>query len=150
MEYDNKRGLTMGKKLAIICAIIISIALTACNKTENKLDLPEAKDIKGVEIIDSKTKKKVIINSEIEISKIVDNLIHGSRGTRKESVNDAPTKVDSFITISFINKDSDKNQVSVHIYKKWWYMCYLERPYLGIWKIKKDVYNQFHSKLVAK
>ena len=137
----------MKKYMKITLIIICLLALMACvNKKE--IMLPEVENIAEVEIMESTSKTSKIINTKEEISKLVSDIKDNSENTNKESANDQPTNVDSYIIIKFYHKDEGKNPSVAYLYKEKG-NCYIEQPYTGIWKLKQGIFNNI-SDLISK
>lgn len=137
----------MKKYMEITLIIICLLALTACgNKKE--IVLPEVENITEVEIMESTSERSKIINTKEEILKLVSAIKDNSENTNKESVNDQPTNIDSYIIIKFYCKDEGKNPSVAYLYKEKG-NCYIEQPYTGIWKLKQGIFNNI-SDLISK
>lgn len=137
----------MKKYMKITLIIICLLALMACvNKKE--IMLPEVENIAEVEIMESTSETSKIINTNEEISKLVSDIKDNSENTNKESANDQPKNVDSYIIIKFYHKDEGKNPSVAYLYKEKG-NCYIEQPYTGIWKLKQGIFNNI-SDLISK
>lgn len=127
------------KNIRIGLALMCILALTACgNKKE--IVLPEAKNIKEIEIMDnaSQTSKKIL--DEKEISKLINDIKDNSKDTNAESVNDQPTNIENYIIIKFFHKGAEKNPSVAYLYQKKG-NSYIEQPYMGIWDLKTEIFN---------
>ena len=112
------------KKYSIF--ILLLIGLTACSK--KKIELPKSKDLENIkvtEVIKEKKEERDIVNID-----------------KEEDISDEPTNVDKYFIISLNHKDSKNNNSKFYIYKSKKYSddkyVYLEQPYRGIFRIKKE------------
>lgn len=130
------------KKYSIF--ILLLIGLTACNK--KKIELPKSKDLENIkvtEVIKEKKEERDIVNIEKEedINNFIDSVSSATK-TKQSSISDEPTNVDKYFIISLNHKDSKNNNSKFYIYKSKKYSddkyVYLEQPYRGIFRIKKE------------
>lgn len=130
------------KKYSIF--ILILIGLTACSK--EKIELPKSKDLESIkvtEVIKEKKEEKDIVNidKEEDINSFIDSVSSATK-TKQSSISDEPTNVDKYFIISLNHKDSKNNNSKFYIYKSKKYSddkyVYLEQPYRGIFRIKKE------------
>lgn len=130
------------KKYSIF--ILILIGLTACSK--EKIELPKSKDLESIkvtEVIKEKKEEKDIVNidKEEDINNFIDSVSSATK-TKQSSISDTPTNVDKYFIISLNHKDSKNNDSKFYIYKSKKYSddkyVYLEQPYRGIFRIKKE------------
>lgn len=130
------------KKYSIF--ILILIGLTACSK--EKIELPKSKDLESIkvtEIIKEKKEEQDIVNidKEEDINNFIDSVSSATK-TKQSSISDTPTNVDKYFIISLNHKDSKNNDSKFYIYKSKKYSddkyVYLEQPYRGIFRIKKE------------
>ena len=130
------------KKYSIF--ILILIGLTACSK--EKIELPKSKDLESIkvtEVIKEKKEEKDIVNidKEEDINNFIDSVSSATK-TKQSSISDTPTNVDKYFIISLNHKDSKNNNSKFYIYKSKKYSddkyVYLEQPYRGIFRIKKE------------
>ena len=130
------------KKYSIF--ILLLIGLTACNK--KKIELPKSKDLENIkvtEVIKEKKEERYIVNIEKEedINNFIDSVSSATK-TKQSSISDEPTNVDKYFIISLNHKDSKNNNSKFYIYKSKKYSddkyVYLEQPYRGIFRIKKE------------
>ena len=124
------------KKYSIF--ILLLIGLTACSK--KKIDL---ENIKVTEVIKEKKEERDIVNidKEEDINNFIDSVSSATK-TKQSSISDEPTNVDKYFIISLNHKDSKNNNSKFYIYKSKKYSddkyVYLEQPYRGIFRIKKE------------
>ena len=130
------------KKYSIF--ILILIGLTACSK--EKIELPKSKDLENIkvtEVIKEKKEERDIVNidKEEDINNFIDSVSSATK-TKQSSISDEPTNVDKYFIISLNHKDSKNNNSKFYIYKSKKYSddkyVYLEQPYRGIFRIKKE------------
>ncbi|WP_455068059.1 DUF5301 domain-containing protein [Parvimonas micra] len=130
------------KKYSIF--ILILIGLTACSK--EKIKLPKSKDLESIKVTEVIKEKKeeqdiVNINKEEDINNFIDSVSSATK-TKQSSISDTPTNVDKYFIISLNHKDSKNNDSKFYIYKSKKYSddkyVYLEQPYRGIFRIKKE------------
>lgn len=131
------------KKYSIF--ILILIGLTACSK--EKIELPKSKDLESIKVTEVIKEKKeeeqdiVNINKEEDINNFIDSVSSATK-TKQSSISDTPTNVDKYFIISLNHKDSKNNDSKFYIYKSKKYSddkyVYLEQPYRGIFRIKKE------------
>ena len=130
------------KKYSIF--ILILIGLTACSK--EKIKLPKSKDLESIKVTEVIKEKKeeqdiVNINKEEDINNFIDSVSSATK-TKQSSISDEPTNVDKYFIISLNHKDSKNNNSKFYIYKSKKYSddkyVYLEQPYRGIFRIKKE------------
>lgn len=130
------------KKFSIF--ILILIGLTACSK--EKIKLPKSKDLESIKVTEVIKEKKeeqdiVNINKEEDINNFIDSVSSATK-TKQSSISDTPTNVDKYFIISLNHKDSKNNDSKFYIYKSKKYSddkyVYLEQPYRGIFRIKKE------------
>lgn len=130
------------KKYSIF--ILILIGLTACSK--EKIELPKSKDLESIkvtEVIKEKKEERDIVNidKEEDINNFIDSVSSATK-TKQSSISDTPTNVDKYFIISLNHKDSKNNDSKFYIYKSKKYSddkyVYLEQPYRGIFRIKKE------------
>lgn len=130
------------KKYSIF--ILILIGLTACSK--EKIELPKSKELESIkvtEVIKEKKEERDIVNidKEEDINNFIDSVSSATK-TKQSSISDTPTNVDKYFIISLNHKDSKNNDSKFYIYKSKKYSddkyVYLEQPYRGIFRIKKE------------
>lgn len=130
------------KKYSIF--ILLLIGLTACSK--KKIELSKSKDLENIkvtEVIKEKKEERDIVNidKEEDINNFIDSVSSATK-TKQSSISDEPTNVDKYFIISLNHKDSKNNNSKFYIYKSKKYSddkyVYLEQPYRGIFRIKKE------------
>ena len=130
------------KKYSIF--ILLLIGLTACSK--KKIELQKSKDLENIkvtEVIKEKKEERDIVNidKEEDINNFIDSVSSATK-TKQSSISDEPTNVDKYFIISLNHKDSKNNNSKFYIYKSKKYSddkyVYLEQPYRGIFRIKKE------------
>ena len=130
------------KKYSIF--FLLLIGLTACSK--EKIELPKSKDLESIKVTEIIKEKKeeqdiVNINKEEDINNFIDSVSSATK-TKQSSISDTPTNVDKYFIISLNHKDSKNKDSKFYIYKSKKYSddkyVYLEQPYRGIFRIKKE------------
>ena len=130
------------KKYSIF--ILLLIGLNSCSK--KKIELPKSKDLENIkvtEVIKEKKEERDIVNidKEEDINNFIDSVSSATK-TKQSSISDEPTNVDKYFIISLNHKDSKNNNSKFYIYKSKKYSddkyVYLEQPYRGIFRIKKE------------
>ena len=130
----------MKRYIKIFISLIFILTFSSCLNNK-KISLPEAKDLVKIDLIDNKTKLSSEISDKDKISNFIEDIKVNSKATSKESINDQPTNVDTYIIIKFYHKNSNGGTSIGYVYKKK-NTCYIEQPYSGIWKLKdKTFYN---------
>lgn len=108
--------------------------------------MPKSKDLENIkvtEVIKEKKEERDIVNidKEEDINNFIDSVSSATK-TKQSSISDEPTNVDKYFIISLNHKDSKNNNSKFYIYKSKKYSddkyVYLEQPYRGIFRIKKE------------
>ena len=98
-------------------------------------------DKQGVEYNNIIAKISTIDMKEEDINNFIDSVSSATK-TKQSSISDEPTNVDKYFIISLNHKDSKNNNSKFYIYKSKKYSddkyVYLEQPYRGIFRIKKE------------
>ena len=130
------------KKYSIF--MLLLLLLSACGK--QKISLPKSNDLDYINVIEvdkkMKTEKeKTKIEKEEDIKTFIDSVSSATK-TKKESLSDEPTNVDKYLKVSFYHKDAKDSPSIMYVYKSKDYTedkyFYLEQPYKGIFRIKKE------------
>lgn len=130
------------KKYSIF--MLLLLLLSACGK--QKISLPKSNDLDYINVIEvdkkMKTEKeKTKIEKEEDIKTFIDSVSSATK-TKKESLSDEPTNVDKYLKVSFYHKDAKDSLSIMYVYKSKDYTedkyFYLEQPYKGIFRIKKE------------
>ena len=135
----------MKKYMGIALAFIFVFALTACG-AKKEISLPEVKEITEIEITENPSGNTVKITEQDEIAKIVNDIKENTKDTGGKSYHESPANIKNYLTVSFYYNNTEGNPEVVYLYenrKK----TYAEQPYSGIWKIKKEVFNEISGKL---
>ena len=135
----------MKKYMGIALAVIFIFVLTACG-AKKEISLPEAKNITEMEITENPSGNTVKITEQDEIAKIVNDIKENTKDTGGKSYHESPANIKNYLTVSFYYNNTGGNPEVVYLYenrKK----TYAEQPYSGIWKIKKEVFNEISGKL---
>ena len=135
----------MKKFMRITLAVIFIFVLTAC-EAKKEIILPEAKEIREIEITENPSGNTVKITEQDEIAKIVNDIKENTKDTGGKSYHEQPANIKNFLAVSFYHNNPEGNLEVVYLYenrKK----TYAEQPYSGIWKIKKEVFKEISGKL---
>ena len=135
----------MKKFMRITLAVIFIFVLTAC-EAKKEIILPEAKEIREIEITENPSGNTVKITEQDEIAKIVNDIKENTKDTGGKSYHEQPANIKNFLAVSFYHNNPEGNLEVVYLYenrKK----TYAEQPYSGIWKIKKEVFKEISDKL---
>ena len=135
----------MKKYMGIALAFIFIVALTACG-AKKEISLPEAKEITEMEITENPSGNTVKITDQDEIAKIVKDIKENTKDTGGESYHEQPANIKKFLAVSFYYNNTEGNWGVVYLYENR-NKTYAEQPYSGIWKIKKEVFNEISGKL---
>jgi len=121
------------KKTQNIIAVFIAIMmilLAGCGKKAESIDITSGDIVTSIEVITTNG-SKVDITEADQIKDVV-NALKAAEPTRMESVNDQPTNVDSYGTVSI---NTDDGSTEIYYYDKDG-KHYLEQPYTGIYEMK--------------
>ena len=135
----------MKKYMGIALAFIFIFALTACG-AKKEISLPEAKEITEMEITENPSGNTVKITDQDEIAKIVKDIKENTKDTGGESYHEQPANIKKFLAVSFYYNNTEGNWGVVYLYENR-NKTYAEQPYSGIWKIKKEVFEEISGKL---
>ena len=136
----------MKKYIRIIFALTFLFSLAACDSSK-EITLPEPEKISEIEIMKNTSENRAKITEQGEISKMIREIKENTKNTRKESINDQPVNIDDYIIIKFIDEKAEANPEIAYLYKDK-NVSYIEQPYSGIWKLKKEVYEDISSMLL--
>ena len=135
----------MKKFMGITLSVIFIFILTACG-AKKEISLPEAKEITEMEITENPSGNTVKITDQDEIAKIVKDIKENTKDTGGESYHEQPANIKKFLAVSFYYNNTERNWEVVYLYENR-NKTYAEQPYSGIWKIKKEVFNEISDKL---
>ncbi len=136
----------MKKYVRITLFFVCILLLTACGNNQ-KIMLPKLDRVTQIEIMTNNSKMNKKIVEKDKISNIYSDVIENTKNNGKESVNDKTQNIDNYIVIKFYTHNEEENPCVIYLYKDKG-MYYVEQPYLGIWKIKKEIYNKISSDLM--
>ncbi len=136
----------MKKYIRMTLIFVCVLLLTACGHNK-KISLPKLDKITLIEIMENNSKMNKKITKKEDISNMYSDIIENTKSNGKESIYDNPVDVDNYIVIKFYYNNEEENPCVIYLYKDKG-TCYVEQPYLGIWKIKKDIYNKISSDLM--
>lgn len=137
----------MKKYLGIVGALaFIFIIAWSFSGSKKKISLPKEHDIAKIEMFKNNATVRKKITDQAEISKWIRELTENTKKTRRDSVNDQPVNVKEYLKIQFHLKATQDNPSVVYLYDKGYGgQSYVEKPYEGIWKIKKEVADRINS-----
>lgn len=137
----------MKKYLGTALVLITILALTACGRRDNKINLPNAEEIKEIEIMKNTSEDGFKIENQDEIAGIIAEIGENTNDTGRESVNDQPTNINEYLIIQFHHKDAEESPSVVYLYKDK-NMSYVEQPYSGIWELRGETFDKISGKLI--
>ncbi len=117
--------------IAFISVICIFTYVLSMNK---KINLPKMDEFK--EIILKENDKIFVIDGKKDIENIYKIL--KDKKSIKKSIEDTPKGVKSFVKISFVINDSEKNKMNIYTKND---SYYIEEPYNRIFKLSKEEYE---------
>lgn len=132
----------MKKYIGMLVALVCILGLTACGGDKQvELLLPNVENIIKFEVTENGSNVSNKITSKEEIAKIITEINEHSKSTNKESLNDHPTNVDSYIIMTFYyhNAENEQEQGGIYLYQEKG-NSYVEQPYVGIWKLEDEVF----------
>lgn len=130
----------------LIVLLLLSLSLSGCDIVQ--ITLPNEDDLERIVLLEPTEENNtyITITDNEEIRNITDNIKSNSKHTNKQSVSDTPTNVDYYIKLEFSNS-TDENSVA-YVYKTE-YGYYIEQPYIGIWEITQESYDNIYTLLKA-
>ena len=139
----------MKKYIGIAFVLITILIFTACGSSgsNKKINLPNAEEIKEIEIMKNASEDGLKIENQDEIAGIIEAIKENTNDTGKESVNDQPTNINDYIILKFHHKNAEESPSVVYLYKDK-NSRYVEQPYSGIWKLKEDIFDRISSHLI--
>lgn len=137
----------MKKYIKIIFTLTLLLSLIACHSSGKKITLPEPEKISEIEIMKNTSENGAKITEQDEISEMIREIKENTKSTGKESINDQPVNIDDYIIIKFIDENAEVNPEIAYLYKDK-NMSYIEQPYSGIWKLKKEIYEDISSNVI--
>ena len=123
----------MNRKVLIITMICILTVLAGCGKKAEPIDLPSNEAVISIEVITLDGAKADI--TEANQIETVMTALSAAEPTRLESVNDQPTNVDAYGTIS-INTVGESTVVYYYDKDS---KHYIEQPYRGIYELEDNL-----------
>lgn len=139
----------MKKYIGIAFVLSTILIFTACGSSgsNKKINLPNAEEIKEIEIMKNASEDGLKIENQDEIAGIIEAIKENTNDTGKESVNDQPTNINDYIILKFHHKNAEESPSVVYLYKDK-NSRYVEQPYSGIWKLKEDIFDRISSHLI--
>jgi predicted small lipoprotein YifL len=120
----------MRKMIAFLLTVICVVMLAGCGKKAEPIDLPSNEAVISIEVITLDGAKADI--TEANQIETVMTALSAAEPTRLESVNDQPTNVDAYGTIS-INTVGESTVVYYYDKDS---KHYIEQPYRGIYEME--------------
>ena len=142
----------MKKYIGMLVALVCILGLTACDGDKQvELLLPNVENITEVDVMENSSNVSNKITSKEEIAKIITEINEHSKSTNKESMNDQPTNVDSYITMTFYhhNAENEQKEGCIYLYQEKG-NSYVEQPYAGIWKLEDEVFSWIREDYLEK
>ena len=138
----------MKKHIGIAFVLITILTLTACgnNRSNKKISLPKAEEIKEIEIMKNTSEERLKIENQDEISSIIADIKENTNDTGRESVNDQPTNIKDYLIVKFHHKNGEGSPSIAYVYKDK-NSPYVEQPYAGIWKLREETFDRISSHL---
>lgn len=124
----------MKKCFSVIICVACILTLFACSKNANPIALPQSSDVVSVDV--TVGENTVNCSDKAWIDEVINGMID-SKPTNKQSVQDFP-QVDNYIKVE-LNSQTEKTTVFVYKDKG---KFYIEQPYVGIYIIDEETYNQ--------
>lgn len=101
----------MKKYLGIVLALVCILGLTSYgSEKETEFLLPKVENITEIEVLENSSNASNKITSQEKIAKIITEIKEHAKSINKKSVNDQPTNVDSYITMTFYNHNAENEQ----------------------------------------
>lgn len=142
----------MKKYIGMLVALVCILGLTACGGHKQvELLLPNVENITEVDVMENSSNVSNKITSKEEIAKIITEINEHSKSTNKESLNDHPTNVDSYIIMTFYhhNAENEQKERCIYLYQEKG-NSYVEQPYTGIWKLEDEVFSWIREDYLEK
>ena len=124
----------MKRFFSLFLCLTCILTLAACGKKAAPITLPQADKITSIDI--TIAENTVSHSDKTWISEVIAD-ISSSEPTKKESVQDFP-QAESYIKIDF---QLEKGTITIFAYEDRG-KYYLERPYQGIYKIERKLYER--------
>lgn len=130
----------------LIVLLLLSLSLSGCDIVQ--ITLPNEDDLERIVLLEPTEENNtyITITDNEEVRNIIDNIKSNSKHTSKQSVSDTPTNVDYYIKLEFSNS-KDENIVA-YVYRTE-DRYYIEQPYIGIWEITQESYDNIYTLLKA-
>ena len=120
----------MRKMIAVLITVVCIVMSVGCGKKAEPIDLPSNEAVISIEVI-AIDGAKVDITEASQIETVM-TALSAAEPTRTQSVNDQPTNVDAYGTVS-INTDSESTVVYYYDKDS---KHYVEQPYRGIYEME--------------
>ena len=137
----------MKKYLGIALVLITILSLTACGRSDKKINLPKAEEIKEIEMMKNISEERLKIENQEEISGIIADIEENTNDTGRESVNDQPTNIDDYLIIKFHHENTEDSPSVAYLYKDK-NSSYIEQPYSGIWRLREETFDRISNNLI--
>lgn len=134
------------KKVSVLMVILcLTLSFVGCAKLE--ITFPDEGNLESIVLSESSSKNntRVTITETEEINNILNSIKSNSRKTYIDSVGETPINIEHYITLEFLYSRGEGKAASVdYMYKKK-DKYYIEQPYVGIWKITEESYNNINT-----
>lgn len=138
--------MNLSKKLSILI-VAFGMGLSSVGCDEFKITLPNESDLESVVLSEHSKKNNIhtTITDNEEIKKIFDDIKSESKKTNKESVSETPTNIENYIELEFLYSVDGGNVSKVNYVYKLKDKYYVEKPYVGIWSITQESYDNIYK-----
>ncbi|WP_297791383.1 DUF5301 domain-containing protein [uncultured Anaerococcus sp.] len=111
------------------------------------MNLPNAEEVKEIEIMKNNSEDRVKIEGQDEISSIIADVKENTDDTNRESVNAQPTNINDYLIIKLHHKNVEGGLSIAFLYKDR-NISYIEQPYSGIWKLSEETFDKISANLI--
>lgn len=128
----------MKKYMSVFLCLFCVLAMVSCNKKAEPLELPKASQVKSIEV--SIEENMILHTDQTWIADVLVG-VSAAKPTRNQSVQDVPT-AERMIKVDI---HSEKEITRFFAYEEGG-SYYIERPYQGIYKLEKSIYEKLQEK----
>lgn len=138
--------MNLSKKLSTLM-VILCLALSFVGCDEFEITFPDKGDLESIVLSESSggNNTPITITDTEEIKNIFNNIKSNSKKTNKDSVSETPVNIEHYmeLELSYFTDGGKVTRVN-YIYKQKG-RYYIEQPYVGIWKITKESYDNIDT-----
>lgn len=134
-----------GKKISTLIVILcLVLSFIGCDKFE--ITFPNEVDLESIVLSEYSggNNTRITITDAEEIKNIFDSIKYNSKKTNKDSVGETPINIEYYIGLEFLYSTDGGKVAEVNYIYKQKDRYYIERPYVGIWKITKESYDNIN------